>query len=222
MSSGDVCEEQAMELDTLDSIFGCFENEFTVVSRTPPVHLQFRIPDPDEPSHFFLLSVTWPEGYPAAEPPSFDLPTSPANSRLDQPTRQKILDFLTAKAADMVGEQMTFALISDLKDEGFEQLSLREIWEERSLWESREAAGNAAAADGPEENGHVDGSRAAGGDGRDGAEVPDMRHLTKNQKRTMWKHAVGGEINARRRGWNWVDIISHLSKTGAPTENSGG
>ena len=37
--------------------------------------------------------------------------------------------------------------------------------------------------------------------------------LSKAQKRSMWKK--GGLDQADRpRGWDWVDVIKHLSKTG--------
>ncbi|RXG60221.1 RWD domain-containing protein 4 [Armadillidium vulgare] len=37
-------------------------------------------------------------------------------------------------------------------------------------------------------------------------------HLTKSQKRKMWdRQNAEGE---RARGWDWVDIVKHLSQTG--------
>ena len=37
--------------------------------------------------------------------------------------------------------------------------------------------------------------------------------LTKAQKRRMWNRG-GLETEDRPRGWNWVDIVRHLSQTG--------
>lgn len=45
---------------------------------------------------------------------------------------------------------------------------------------------------------------------------PKKEHLSKAQKRRQWNKADGkGE---RPRGWNWVDIVKHLSQTGPRTE----
>jgi hypothetical protein len=43
--------------------------------------------------------------------------------------------------------------------------------------------------------------------------------LTKNQKRRMWDKG-GLDSEERPRGWNWVDVIRHLSKTGEKPEDS--
>lgn len=41
-------------------------------------------------------------------------------------------------------------------------------------------------------------------------------HLTKAQKRRQWDQAiVGGE---KPRGWNWMDIVKHLSQCGNKDE----
>lgn len=45
---------------------------------------------------------------------------------------------------------------------------------------------------------------------------PKKEHLTKAQKRRQWNKADGkGE---RPRGWDWVDIVKHLSQTGPKQE----
>lgn len=45
---------------------------------------------------------------------------------------------------------------------------------------------------------------------------PKKEHLSKAQKRKQWNKADGkGE---RPRGWNWVDIVKHLSQTGPRSE----
>merc|ERR1711862_233262 len=42
---------------------------------------------------------------------------------------------------------------------------------------------------------------------------PKKENLTKAQKRAMWKKG-GLETEGRPRGWNWIDVIRHLSQTG--------
>lgn len=45
---------------------------------------------------------------------------------------------------------------------------------------------------------------------------PKKEHLSKAQKRKQWNKTDGkGE---RQRGWNWIDIVKHLSQTGPRTE----
>ena len=38
--------------------------------------------------------------------------------------------------------------------------------------------------------------------------------LTKAQKRRMWEKG-GLDTEERARGWDWVDVIRHLSQTGS-------
>ena len=38
-------------------------------------------------------------------------------------------------------------------------------------------------------------------------------HLSKQQKRRAWDRAQAGGAGERARGWDWVDIIRHLSQT---------
>ncbi|VDN21994.1 unnamed protein product, partial [Gongylonema pulchrum] len=37
--------------------------------------------------------------------------------------------------------------------------------------------------------------------------------MTKAQKRRMWDHTDASKLGEKERGWNWVDIIKHLSQT---------
>ena len=55
----------------------------------------------------------------------------------------------------------------------------------------------------------VDASQDDGG----GKSKVKKEQLSKAQKRSLWKK---GGINEeeRERGWNWVDIVRHLSQTG--------
>jgi hypothetical protein len=41
---------------------------------------------------------------------------------------------------------------------------------------------------------------------------PKKEQLTKSQKRRMWNRG-GLESEDRPRGWNWVDVVKHLSQT---------
>ena len=40
--------------------------------------------------------------------------------------------------------------------------------------------------------------------------------LSKNQKRRLYdKFGTQGMMEGKQRGWNWVDLIRHLSQTGS-------
>ena len=43
---------------------------------------------------------------------------------------------------------------------------------------------------------------------------PKKEQLTKAQKRKMWNKG-GLDTEDRPRGWNWIDVIRHLSQTGS-------
>lgn len=46
--------------------------------------------------------------------------------------------------------------------------------------------------------------------------VPKKEQMTKSQKRRLWDRS--DNKGNRQRGWNWVDIIRHLSQTGQKEE----
>ena len=60
----------------------------------------------------------------------------------------------------------------------------------------------------------VDDSSKAGGVAK-----AKKEQLTKAQKRKMWNRG-GLEAEERPRGWDWIDVIRHLSQTGAKPEGS--
>ena len=46
------------------------------------------------------------------------------------------------------------------------------------------------------------------------------KNLTKAQKRRMWdRMEAGGKAGEKPRGWDWMDIIKHLSQTGGKEES---
>lgn len=53
----------------------------------------------------------------------------------------------------------------------------------------------------------------------DGPQQPQVKkeQLTKAQKRRMWERT--DNKGNRPRGWNWVDIIKHLSQTGSKDDS---
>ena len=45
-------------------------------------------------------------------------------------------------------------------------------------------------------------------------ETVKKEQLTKAQKRNAWKRG-GLDTGDRERGWDWIDVIRHLSQTGS-------
>ncbi len=43
--------------------------------------------------------------------------------------------------------------------------------------------------------------------------------LTKSQKRRQWNTRVGGDDGQKPRGYDWVDIVRHLSQSGNKIES---
>ena len=51
------------------------------------------------------------------------------------------------------------------------------------------------------------------------APVVKKEQLTKSQKRRQWDHRMGGDDGQKPRGYDWIDIIRHLSQTGHKNED---
>lgn len=85
---------------------------------------------------------------------------------------------------------------------------------EESSEESEEEEDDDDDEDGSEETTDSDDSDA--GISKLSISKPKKEQLTKAQKRRQWDHiAAGGE---RPRGWDWIDIVKHLSQVGNKDE----
>lgn len=133
----------------------------------------------------FLLEVSWGEGYPDT-PPSITL-DSFYNKHLREDLKQAICSSLQQEAEGMLGTAMTYSLFEHAKENAEELVTVAPP----TATPIREAAGVPEAVKGRKEKREV---------------------LSKRAKRRMADRTnAQGELP---RGWDWVDIISHLSKTG--------
>lgn len=114
-----------------------------------------------------------------------------------QAVRTKIVATLTEEGEQWLGCGMTYTLFECLKDRVEEMMA-----------EQPEAIASEPGLDGPE----PDISQLAIGS----AKLPKKEQLTKSQKRRQWDHAAAG--GEKPRGWDWVDIIRHLSQIGSKDE----
>lgn len=98
---------------------------------------------------------------------------------------------------------MTYTLFECLKDR------IEEIMAEQPQLESDEESSGDDNYSG-ESDSDVDVSNLSLG------KVPKKEQLTKAQKRRQWDQSVvGGE---KARGWDWVDVVKHLSQCGNKSE----
>lgn len=117
------------------------------------------------------------------------------NRNLIESVKKRITDIVSTEAEQFLGEAMTYSLFECLKEKFDEVISeqpeeIVENIERVTISEER-----------PIEVKKVQ---------------PKKEHLSKAQKRRQWDRVEArGE---RPRGWDWVDIVKHLSQTGTKEE----
>ncbi|XP_046708813.1 RWD domain-containing protein 4 [Silurus meridionalis] len=177
-------EEQEMELEALRSIYEG-DDCFKELS---PVSFQFRVGDLDE-SKSFLLDVSWPETYPETAPHiSLD---AFFNNRISPETKQLIISKLHEQVEANLGSVMMYTLFEWAKEN------------QEMLMENHQPVVSAVTLiSNSDTNSPVSVNK----------KKEKKEQLTKAQKRKM----IGRTDNKGElpRGWNWVDVIKHLSKTG--------
>ena len=123
------------------------------------------------------------------------------NRDVTQGVKDTFAAAVTEEAEQYLGMSMTFSLIEFLK-ENFDRLmadqpdSVTLVNQVTETLENLDATGEPSKA---------------------GKEKKEQ--LTKAQKRARWKQG-GLDVGDRERGWDWVDVIRHLSQTGGKPEGS--
>uniref|UniRef100_UPI0037E72F92 RWD domain-containing protein 4 n=1 Tax=Semicossyphus pulcher TaxID=241346 RepID=UPI0037E72F92 len=176
-------EDQEMELEALRSIYEGDEC-FKEIS---PVSFQFRIGDLDG-TKAFLLDVSWPEMYPETSP-QMNLDAF-FNNRISAETKELILSKLEEQVEANLGTAMMYTLFEWAKEN------------QEALMENHKPVVTAVTS-------------ISSSDVTTAASTAKKREkkeqLTKAQKRRMVSRTDNkGELP---RGWNWVDVIKHVSKT---------
>ncbi|XP_046841575.1 RWD domain-containing protein 4-like [Xenia sp. Carnegie-2017] len=178
--------EQEEELEVLRSIYD-EDDCFREVNDTT---FQYRFGDSGE-SKSFLLEIKWPESYPECLP-HINL-NAFYNRHIPEKLKETIIEKILTEMGDNVGMALTFTIINWV-GENFEQL-LEHI-------EEMLAKQPKPDKDVPTVSINVETKPAK----------EKKIQLTKQQKRKLADRTnYKGE---RERGWNWVDIVKHLSKTG--------
>lgn len=121
---------------------------------------------------------------------------------------------MNAEAEQWIGCGMTYTLFECLKDR------LAEMMEGQPQPGEAESAGGSDESDDDDDDDDDDSDSSDADIGKldigGSSKAPKKEKLTKAQKRRQWDQAMtGGE---KPRGWNWVDIVKHLSQCGKGDE----
>ncbi|XP_047527831.1 RWD domain-containing protein 4 [Vanessa atalanta] len=135
----------------------------------------------------FILEILWGPTYPT-EKPSFNLEIF-YNQSLLPSVKDKILSVVNAEADQWVGCAMTYTLFECLKEKVSEILA-----------EQMEEAVVARV------------EKIAITEQTESKKPEKKEQMSKAQKRRAWDRAEIGRAGERPRGWDWVDIVKHLSQ----------
>lgn len=154
-----------------------------------PTSFTYRIGEVGEPKSF-LVEITWGEGYPD-ELPTINLDTF-YNRHITVESKEALTAALRQEAESFVGSPMTYSLFEFAKERGEELVAVAVD----SVTSSEPASTAAPLAAAKKEKKEV---------------------MSKRAKRRMADRTnAQGELP---RGWNWVDVVKHLSKTGSAPQS---
>lgn len=183
-------EDQEMELEALRSIYEGDES-FRELS---PVSFQYRIGENGDPKAF-LIEISWTETYPQT-PPIISM-NAFFNNTISSAVKQSILAKLQEAVEVNLGTAMTYTLFEYAKDN---KEQFMENHHPIHSAVSQTSISNIISTEAP--------NTAPSSKKKDKKE-----QLSKAQKRKLAdKTDHKGELP---RGWNWVDVVKHLSKTGS-------
>ncbi|GJQ76053.1 hypothetical protein Trydic_g18104 [Trypoxylus dichotomus] len=179
-------EAQEEEREVLSSIYDG-DPSFKQVS---PTVFQYKYGEHDNHKSF-LLEIRWGEKYPE-EMPDISMDAF-YNKHVAKPLKEKIIKMTQTEAEQYLGMSMTYSLFEFIKEK-FDDLIVDQPEgcivgqdvEKLSICDTQDISVKKGIK---------------------------KEHLTKAQKRRHWdKMDSKGE---KPRGWNWVDIVKHLSQTGS-------
>ncbi|XP_059141128.1 RWD domain-containing protein 4-like [Physella acuta] len=139
----------------------------------------------------FLVEISWPPNYPE-EPPTISLELF-YNKHVIPSVKEAVKAGLLQQTEDLMGMSMTFSLFEWVKDNLDSLLSEQP---ETPIISAPTQETVDESDDSP-------------------AKKDKKEQLTKSQKRRLFDRFGTSD---RPRGWDWVDIIKHLSQTGGKQE----
>ncbi|CAK9822001.1 RWD domain-containing protein 4 [Anthophora retusa] len=160
-----------------------------------PTTFQYKFGE-DNDMKSFLLEIIWGTTYPS-EKPTINMNTF-YNKHIVQEVRDKVMKHVEAEAEQWLGSAMTYTLFQSVQEHYAELISAQPD----SVVDLNSQTSQLKITDRNQLE--------------ETTKKPKKEHLTKAQKRRQWNKADGkGE---RPRGWDWVDIVKHLSQTGPKQE----
>lgn len=163
-----------------------------------PTTFQYKYGE-DNDMKSFLLEISWGTTYPS-ERPIINMNTF-YNKHIVQEVKDKVVQHVEAEIDQWLGSAMTYTLFQSVQ-EHYTELVLAQP---DSVVDLNSRTNQLKITD--EHQQQLE----------ETTKKPKKEHLTKAQKRRQWNKADGkGE---KPRGWNWVDIVKHLSQTGPKQES---
>ncbi|KAL4707376.1 hypothetical protein ACJJTC_008561 [Scirpophaga incertulas] len=136
----------------------------------------------------FILEISWGPTYPT-DKPKINMEIF-YNQHLLPSVKEKILSIVNTEADQWIGCAMTYTLFECLKEKITEILAEQT---EEIIVSSRV-------------------EKIIIEDQVESTKKEKKEHLTKAQKRRAWDKAEVGRGGEKPRGWDWVDVVKHLSQ----------
>ncbi|KAI5716695.1 RWD domain-containing protein 4 [Diaphorina citri] len=191
MSNSELQEE---EKEVLLSIYDG-DPAFNMISDTV---YQYKYGD-DGDSKSFLFEISWGENYPT-EMPAFNMDLF-YNKHIGPGVKSHIKQKLTEECEQYLGSAMTYTVFEYLRDNADQLLASQP--ETETVQPPLETVLQSLDID------------DTGADSK--KEKVKKEVLSKAQKRKQWERSDGK--GDKPRGWDWVDVVKHLSQTGAKPDS---
>ncbi|XP_034181976.1 RWD domain-containing protein 4 [Osmia lignaria lignaria] len=161
-----------------------------------PTTFQYKFGE-DNDAKSFLLEISWGTTYPS-EKPIINMNTF-YNKHIVQDVKDKVAKLVEEEAEQWLGSAMTYTLFQSVQEHYAELVSEQP----EAVVDINTQTSQLKITDDSQQ-------------GEETTKKPKKEHLTKAQKRRQWNKTDGkGE---KPRGWDWVDIVKHLSQTGPKQE----
>ncbi|XP_012277950.1 RWD domain-containing protein 4 [Orussus abietinus] len=183
-------ELQEEEREVLLSIY---EGDPAFKELTPTTY-QYKFGE-DNDIKSFLLEISWGPGYPT-EKPTINMDTF-YNKHVVQEVKDKVVEHVDNEADQWLGCAMTYTLFQSIQEHLTDLLTAQPD----TIGELNSQTSKLTITEDVQQ---------------ESTKKPKKEQLSKAQKRRQWNKADGkGE---KPRGWDWVDIVKHLSQTGSKQE----
>ncbi|XP_046333091.1 RWD domain-containing protein 4-like [Haliotis rufescens] len=185
-------EQQEEELEVLHSIYDG-DGKFKQIS---PTCFQYKYGE-DGDHQAFLVEISWGDSYPE-EAPNVNLDLF-YNKHILDGVKEKVRSGILEEVENLLSSPMTFSLFEWVKDN---LASLLEEQPESAPVNQAESRSDTILAE----------------DNSPEKKREKKEQMTKAQKRKYFDKY--GANTDRPRGWDWVDVVKHLSQTGGQQQKN--